>query len=72
MILNIRVTPKAGRNLVKKEIDKFKVYLTAPAQDGKANEQLIGLLSEYLHVKKYQIKIIKGSKSRDKSVEVNA
>jgi len=72
MILNIRVIPKASKNLVKKETDCLKVYLTKPAQDNLANTQLVDLLSEYLSVKKYQIKIVKGHKSRDKLVEINA
>jgi uncharacterized protein len=72
MILNIRVMPKAGRNLVKVENGALKVYLTSPAQEGQANSQLIQVLSEHLKVKKYHIKIIKGLKSRDKIVEINA
>ena len=71
MILNVRVIPKASRNFVKKENDNLKVYLTKPAQDGLANTQLIELLSEFLNIKKYQIKIIKGQKSRDKLVEIS-
>lgn len=71
MICNVRVTPKSSRNLVKKEGDNFKVYLTKPAQDGQANEQLIQLLSEFLNVKKYQVKVIKGHKTRDKLVEID-
>jgi len=69
MILNVRVSPKASRNLVKKEGNTLKVYLTKPAQDGLANEQLINLLAEYLGAKKYQLKIIKGAKGRDKLIE---
>lgn len=72
MILNIRVVPKASRNLVKKENDRLKVYLTKPGQKNLANIQLVDLLSEYLKVKKYQIKIIKGHKSQDKVVQINA
>lgn len=71
MILSIRVSPKASRNLVKREPGGLKVYLTKPALDGLANEQLIDVLSGYLKVKKYQIRITKGLKSRDKVVEVN-
>jgi uncharacterized protein YggU (UPF0235/DUF167 family) len=72
MILNVRVIPKASRNLVQKEKGFLKVYLTKPAQDNLANMQLIELLSEYLKIKKYQLKIIKGEKFRDKLVEINA
>lgn len=72
MILNIRVVPKASRNLIKKENHGLKAYLTKPAQDNLANTQLIDLLAEYLKIKKYQIKIIKGGKSRDKLIQINA
>jgi uncharacterized protein len=71
MILRVRVAPKASRNLVKKEKDRLKVYLTKPAQDGLANAQLIDLLAEHLKVKKYRINIVKGDKSRDKLIEVD-
>ena len=70
MILNLRVTPGSSRNLVKEEAGLLKVYLTRPAQGGEANSQLIDLLSKHLKVKKYQIKIIKGDKSRNKRIEV--
>jgi uncharacterized protein (TIGR00251 family) len=70
MILNIRVIPKASRTLIKKENGPLKIYLTKPAQDGLANAQLIDLLSGYLKVKKYQVRIIKGENSRNKLVEV--
>jgi uncharacterized protein YggU (UPF0235/DUF167 family) len=59
MILHIRVIPKASRNLVVKENGSLKAYLTKPAKDNLANTQLIGLLSQCLYIKKYQIKIIK-------------
>jgi len=72
MILSIRVIPKASRNLVKKEKGLLKVYLTKPAQDGLANMQLIELLADYLKIRKYRVKIIKGEKSRDKLVEIDA
>ncbi len=71
MIFSVRVIPKASRNLVKEEANGFKVYLTKPAQEGRANEQLVGILSEHLKIKKYQIKIIKGDKSRNKLVEIS-
>jgi uncharacterized protein (TIGR00251 family) len=71
VILNIRVIPGASRNLIKKKDAGLKVYLTKPAQDNLANKQLIDLLSEHLKVKKHQITIIKGEKSRDKVIKIN-
>ena len=72
MILRIRVSPKASRNLIKEEEGYLKVYLTKPAQDSQANNQLIELLAQHLKVKKYRIKIIQGLKSRDKVVEIES
>jgi uncharacterized protein (TIGR00251 family) len=71
MLFNVRVVPKSSRKLVKVEKERLKVYLTRPAQDGLANEQLIELLSEHLKVRKYRIEIIKGLKSKDKMVKVD-
>ncbi len=70
MTFNIRVIPKASRNLVKAEGGSFKVYLTKPASEGLANEQLLKLLSEYFKVKKYCLRIIQGQKSKNKVVEL--
>jgi hypothetical protein len=72
VILNIRVVPRAGRKRVLTEGERLKVYLTRPAQDGLANAQLLDLLAEHLQIKRYQIRIIRGEKSRDKLVEVDA
>jgi len=72
VVLKVRVSPRASRNLVKKDKDALKVYLTKPTQDGLANSQLIELLAEYFKVKKYQIEIVQGRKSRDKLVKIDA
>ncbi|MBN2831365.1 MAG: DUF167 domain-containing protein [Candidatus Omnitrophica bacterium] len=71
MLLDIRVVPKAGRNLVKRESPtSFKVYLTKPATKGEANEELIKVLAEYFKVKRYMVTIIKGDKVRGKLVRI--
>ena len=76
-ILEVRVIPKAKKNLIKKEAgtltgtSRLKVYLTSPAMEGKANKALIEALSKYFGVKKSQISIVKGEKSRDKFVKID-
>jgi len=72
MIFDVRVNPRASRNHVERLGNKLKVYLTKPACEGQANKQLIDLLSAYLKIKKYQIRIKSGEKSRDKQVEIDA
>jgi uncharacterized protein (TIGR00251 family) len=72
MVLNIRVCPGAGCNHIEQIGNVLKVHLTKPAVDGLANSQLIVLLSKHFKIKKYQINIKSGLKSRNKLVEINA
>ena len=70
MLLNVRVIPKAKHNKIVEEEGRLRVYLTAPPLEGKANKALIELLAEYYKVKKNQIVIVRGQKSRDKVLEI--
>lgn len=68
MKIEVKVIPAARKNAIRPESGMFKVYLTAPAVDGKANKALIEFLAEHYQVRKYQIQIIKGLKSRHKVI----
>ena len=70
MIVNVRVIPGASRDLVKPESGTLKVYVTKPAQDGRANARVIELLAKHFGIKKYEICIIKGERSRNKAVQI--
>ncbi|MFA7662551.1 MAG: DUF167 domain-containing protein [Patescibacteria group bacterium] len=70
MQINIRVIPKAKQNKVVQEGENYKVWLTTAPVDGKANKELINILSEFFKLKKSQIEILKGHKSRDKIIEI--
>ena len=70
MILNIKVIPSARKNEIKREGNCWKVRLTAPAEKGKANKLLIKLLSQELKLKKNQVKIVQGEKSRYKILRI--
>lgn len=70
-ILQIRVQPRAAKN----EISGWKgealyVRLTAPPVDGAANKAIVEFIAEQLNVKRHQIRLISGDKSRDKTLEV--
>ena len=71
MKLDIKVIPGSKKDLIKQENDKIKVYLSAPAVDGKANKSLLKVLSDHFGVKKRQITIIKGLKSLHKTVNIS-
>ena len=68
MKIEVKVIPGAKRNLVLSEGTGLKVYLTAPAADGKANKALVDILAQNYGVRKQQIEIIKGLKSRHKII----
>ena len=71
MVFSVRVNARSSRNYIEEKDGVLKAYLTKPACEGQANQQLVILLSEYFKVKKYQIKIKCGEKSRNKLIEVN-
>jgi uncharacterized protein (TIGR00251 family) len=68
-VLEITVSPKSSKQriLVDKE-HHIKAYLTAPPAEGKANAELIGLMSKILKIPKYKISIISGAKNRKKQL----
>ncbi|MDD5686254.1 MAG: DUF167 domain-containing protein [Elusimicrobia bacterium] len=70
MILEIKIIPNAKKNEIKKEGDKYKIYITAPAVEGKANKKLIEFLSESFNVRKNSIFIKRGEKSRHKVIQI--
>ena len=71
-LTNVKVIPNAKKNNVSEDQGKFKVHLIASAVDGKANKALIKVLAEYFKIKKRDIKIIRGTKSREKVVEISS
>jgi len=70
MKISIKVIPGAGRDEWKDEGETAKVYLSAPAVDGKANAALIRFLAGHFGVKASQVDIIKGLKSRHKVINI--
>ena len=70
MKISIKTIPGAKRNEFFQEGEFIKVYLTAPATDGKANAALVKFLAQHFHVKTSAIEILKGLKSRHKIVNI--
>lgn len=70
MKIDVKVIPGAKRNAMKIESVPVKVYLTAPAVDGKANKALIEFLSDYYKITKSNISIRKGLKTRYKTINI--
>jgi uncharacterized protein (TIGR00251 family) len=67
----VRVTPRARQNKVQRQPDgSLKVYVTAPPEDGRANEAVVETITEWLGVKRRQVTIVSGATSRNKVVRV--
>jgi uncharacterized protein (TIGR00251 family) len=66
----IRVVPNAKKKYVEANGEVLKVHLTSVPSKGKANEELIELLSKHFGVSKSSVTIVRGLKSRDKVVEI--
>lgn len=67
--MKIKVIANAKINKIEKlAVDQFKVWLTAPAVEGKANVALIKFLAKHFNISKSKIDIVKGLKNKNKIV----
>ena len=71
MRVEVKVIPNARRDKVTKEGGKLKVYVRAPVVEGKANRALIKLLAEFFGVRRRDVRIIRGERSRVKLIEIS-
>ena len=70
--LTVRVVPRASRNRVRPEPGGvFKVHLTAPPLEGKANQALVQFLADALDVRPRCVEILTGERGRLKRVRVS-
>ncbi|MBN2041172.1 MAG: DUF167 domain-containing protein [Spirochaetes bacterium] len=71
-VFDVTVVPKASRTEIKlDQSNDIKVYLTSAPVDGKANAELLKLLSKILKVPRTSIKILKGDKGRNKKLMIS-
>lgn len=64
--------PGAGRSeVVGEHGDALKVRVAAPANEGKANAELVRFLAKALGVSRGSVELISGERSRDKAVAVD-
>ena len=62
----LRVTPRAGRNLLSEDAGQLKAQVTAVPEDGRANKAVAELLAEALGVARTRLTLLRGATSRDK------
>ncbi len=68
---NVRVQPRASRTEVAgTQGDAVRIRVAAPPVEGAANAELVGFIAKRLGVAKSAVRILKGDRGRDKTVEV--
>ena len=68
----MKLKPNSREAEVKKISEKeYVVKVKSPAREGRANEELIDLLSDFLRISKSNIEITSGFKSRKKIIYIN-
>ncbi len=71
MIFEVRVFPNSKtQKVVKKTDNNFEIRIKEKPIDGKANKALISVLADFFKVSKSQVKIVSGTKSRNKIIEI--
>ena len=72
----VRLTPKASKNRVgdvrqlPNGEEQLMVYVTAPPDDGKANEAMISLLAKHYGVAPSRVTLVRGATNRNKLVRI--
>ena len=71
MLIRVYVTTNArDARVVKVSDDYFEVRVDERAVGGRANKRLLEILAEHFKVQKSRISILKGTKTRNKLVQV--
>ena len=69
-IFKIKVKTGSSKEKIECQDDILTVWIHERPLEGRANEALVAILSNYFKVSKTSIKIIKGLKSKNKTVQV--
>ncbi|MEA1962967.1 MAG: DUF167 domain-containing protein [Patescibacteria group bacterium] len=72
LYLRLKINPGSAKSEVKNVMadDTIKINISAPAEKGKANKELIKFLSKQFEIDKNNIKIISGAGDRLKLVKI--
>lgn len=71
VVIKVKLLPRSSRNhIAGKEGNRYKIKVTAPPVDGKANEALIKLLAKNLGIPGRDIEILSGHTSRLKTIRI--
>jgi uncharacterized protein len=68
--LKVKAHPNSKKNsVVKRAEDSFEVFVRAKPVEGKANDAILELLSEYLKISRSKLRLVRGAMAHNKLVE---
>lgn len=67
----VRATPRARRAALSHQDGQFRINVTAPADEGRANAAVTEALAEALGVAKTRLTLIRGATARDKTFRLD-
>lgn len=69
--IELTVRPRAGRcRVVEATVERVRIEVSAPPEDGKATRQALKTLADALGVQASAVELLKGQTSRHKTVRV--
>ncbi len=72
ILLDIEVKPDASKSIFPSGYDEWRkrirVMIKSPPKEGKANEEVLGLIAKFFALDKENISIFSGGKSRKKTI----
>ena len=72
VLLSVKLQPCASKNEIAPPLgDELKIKVTAPPVDAAANQALVELLAEKLDCARNRIELVRGHKSRHKTVKLH-
>ena len=72
MKIVVVVHPNAKRPRIEKDLlETLHVYVNQPPLEGKANRAVIEALADYFKVKRNEVILLSGSKSKNKTFEIS-
>lgn len=67
----VRATPRARRPSLTEEAGVFRISVTAPADEGRANAAVAQALAHALGVAKTRLTLLRGATARDKTFRLD-
>ena len=73
LIFDVKVVPSSGRKEWKLDkADMLKCYLKSPAEQGKANNELVKDIAKIVGIAQNMVTIVAGAQSRKKRIKIES